>query len=232
MTLPACTKRFPRWGRARASGVALALAAMFSAGCSSLKPEASPTPPSYYSLDTLGGTPVIAQRVPRTTGYAVIVNTPQAAAGFDSQRIIYVRQAHKLEYFAHSEWVDPPARMLAPMIVTALESTGAFRAVVSVPGSASGDLRLETEVLMLQQEFVTRPSQVRMGLRAYLAENDSRRVVATRDFEVLQPAPSEDPYGGVLAANAAVRVVLGQLAAFCAETAAGWQPSRKSTQAR
>jgi len=30
-----------------------------------------------------------------------------------------VREPHKLEYFAHSEWVDPPARMLAPLIVAA-----------------------------------------------------------------------------------------------------------------
>lgn len=230
MTVPASTDRPRR--RCHAAGLVFCLAAVLAAGCSNLKPQASPTPPSYYSLDATGGSAATAPRAPRTTGYSVIVNTPQAAAGFDSQRIIYVRQAHKLEYFAHSEWVNPPARMLAPLIVAALESTGAFRAVVSVPGSASGDLRLETEVLTLQQEFGIPPSRVRMGLRAYLVENDTRRVVATRDFEALQPAPSEDPYGGVLAANAAVRMVLQQLAAFCAETAAAWQPSRKATPAR
>ncbi len=224
--------RSPHSRRSRLPGLAFTLAIVLSAGCSNLKPEASPTPPSYYSLDAPGGTPAPAQRAPRSSGYTVIVNTPSAAAGFDSQRILYVRQAHKLEYFAHSEWVDPPARMLAPLIVTALEATGAFRAVVSVPGSASGELRLETEVLMLQQEFLTKPSQVRIGLRAYLVENDTRRVVATRDFEVLRASPSEDPYGGVQAANAAVRAVLQQLAAFCAETAAAWQPSRKTPPVR
>lgn len=222
--------------RARARLVAALCAATLAAGCSALKPEASPTPPSYYSLDASGGAPAPAQRAQRpqhnSAGYTVLVTAPQAAAGFDSQKIIYLRQTHKLEYFAHSEWVDPPARMIAPMIVTAVEATGAFRAVVSSPGSASGDLRLDTEVLLLQQEFTTKPSQVRFALRASLSEEGTRRVVATRDFEILQPSPSEDPYGGVQAANAAIRTGLQQLAAFCAESAAQWQPSRKTPQAR
>lgn len=218
--------------RARARLVAALCAATLAAGCSALKPEASPTPPSYYSLDASGGAPAPAQRVQRNTGTTVLVTPPQAAAGFDSQKIIYLRQTHKLEYFAHSEWVDPPARMIAPMIVTAVEATGAFRAVVSSPGSASGDLRLDTEVLLLQQEFTTKPSQVRFALRASLSEEGTRRVVATRDFEILQPSPSEDPYGGVQAANAAVRTALQRLAAFCAESAAQWQPSRRTPQVR
>jgi cholesterol transport system auxiliary component len=162
----------------------------------------------------------------------VLVTAPQASAGFDSQKMIYTRQAHKLEYFAHNEWIDPPARMVAPLIVSALESTGAFRAVVSSPGSSSGDLRLDTEVLLLQQEFTSTPSQVRFALRASLVEDGTRRVVATRDFEITQPALSDDPYGGVQAANAAVRTVLQRLAAFCAEAAAQWQPSRGTPQAR
>ena len=218
-------------GRDCVAGLCLLLAS----GCAGLRSETAPTPPSFYSLDrALEGarTTAPAAQPASRTGPTLIVNAPQAAAGFDSQKIIYVRQAHKLEYFAHSEWVDPPARMLAPLIIPAIEATGVFRAVVSIPGSASGDLRLETEVLLLQHEFGSQPSRVRFALRAYLSEDGTRRVVATRDFEAVQPAPSEDPYGGVQAANAAVRSVLEALAAFCAETAAAWQPSRKSAQSR
>lgn len=211
---------------------ALCAAALAGAGCSALKPEASPSTPSFYALDASGGVPAPAQRAQRNTGIAVLVTAPQASAGFDSQKMIYTRQAHKLEYFAHNEWIDPPARMIAPLIVSALEASGAFRAVVSSPGSSSGDLRLDTEVLLLQQEFMSKPSQVRFALRASLVEETTRRVVATRDFEVLQPSPSDDPYGGVQAANFAVRAVLQRLAAFCAESAALWQPSRRTSQAR
>ena len=66
-----------------------------------------------------------------------------------------MRETHQLEYFAHSEWVDPPARMLAPLLVAAVESTGTFRAVVLTPSAAVGDLRLDTEIVRLQHEFQT-----------------------------------------------------------------------------
>jgi cholesterol transport system auxiliary component len=149
----------------------------------------------------------------------LIINPPHAAAGFDSPRIIYVRETHKLEYFAHSEWVDPPARMLAPLLVAAVENTGAFRAVVLTPGAAAGDLRLDTEIIRLQHEFRTQPSRVRFTLRAYLVDDKTRRVLAWREFEAAAPAASEDPYGGVVAANRAVQTVLESLSAFCAEAA-------------
>ncbi len=208
------------------------IASLLLAGCSALKPEASPPPPAFYSLDSPGSERAPAPRAQRSTGYTVVIQAPHAAAGYDSQKIIYLRQPHKLEYFAHNEWIDPPAKMLAPMMVAALEASGAFRAVVSAPGSASGDLRLESEVLVLQHDFTSSPSQVRFALRAYLAEEGTRRVVATREFEAVQPSPSQDPYGGVQAANAAVRLVLQQLAEFCAETAAQWQPVRRTAPAR
>ena len=114
--------------------------------CSSLRPTATP-PPSFYSLDAAAapGASASARPASAPTGApTLIINPPHAAAGFDSQRIIYTRSAQKLEYFAHSEWVDPPARMIAPLIVTALDATGAFRAVVSSPGSSTGDLDLRS----------------------------------------------------------------------------------------
>ncbi len=132
---------------------------------------------------------------------------------------MYVRHANQLEYFAHNEWVDTPARMLAPLIVAAMEQSGAFRAVVQVPSTAAGDMRLDTEILRLQHEFLRTPSRVRFTLRAYLVDTTSRRVLASREFEAVASAPSENPYGGVVAASQAVRQVLEELAAFCADAA-------------
>jgi cholesterol transport system auxiliary component len=137
---------------------------------------------------------------------------------------MYVRRADQLEHFAHNEWIDTPARMLSPLIVAALAARGAFRAVVSTPSPAVGDVRLDTEVLRLQQEFVTTPSQVRFALRAYLVDITSRRVIAAREFEATAAAPSDDPRGGVTAAQAAVSTVLAELAEFCAQAGGNNSP--------
>jgi cholesterol transport system auxiliary component len=148
-----------------------------------------------------------------------MVNPPHAAAGFDSQRIIYVRAAHKLEYYAHNEWVDTPARMLAPLIVAAVQTSGIFRAVVLTPSTAAGDLRLDTEIMRLQHDVGRQPSRVRFTLRAYIVDTATRRVLAWREFDESVAALSEDPYGGVIAANRAVQIVLQNLSTFCTEAA-------------
>jgi cholesterol transport system auxiliary component len=187
--------------------------------CSTLRPAATPNPAFYALEGTRGEAPAAVPARAPAAAPTLIINPPHAAAGFDSPRIIYVRETHKLEYFAHSEWIDPPARMLAPLLVAAVENTGAFRAVVLAPSAAAGDLRLDTEIIRLQHEFRTQPSRVRLTLRAYLVDDKTRRVLAWREFDAAVPAASEDPYGGVVAANRAVQTVLDNLSAFCAEAA-------------
>ena len=207
-----------RWRLIGATGALLVSAG----GCELLHPTASSTPSGFYALDIGLKTPVAAVPVP-TGAPTLAVSMPRAAPGFDSRRIIYVRHAHELEYFAHSEWIDTPARMLSTLLVSSLENQGAFRAVVSSPSSASGDLRLDTEILQLQHEFSQAPSRVRFTLRADVVDDASRWVIASRDFESVITADSEDPYGGVVAANRAVGTVLEKLSAFCAEAAASWR---------
>lgn len=211
-TLMPLISRVHRWGRAVA-----ALALVLVSGCEALRPAVAPHP-NFFSLADARNPGQNVSRAP-ATALTLVVSPPHAAAGFDSQHIMYTRQASQLEYFAHNEWVDTPARMLAPLIVAAIEQSGAFRAVVQTPSTAAGDIRLDTEVMRLQHEFLSTPSRVRFTLRAYLVENSTRRVLASRKFEAVAAAPSEDPYGGVMAAHEAVRSVLEELAAFCAETA-------------
>jgi cholesterol transport system auxiliary component len=57
-----------------------------------------------------------------------------------------------------------------------------------------------------------------------MVDSKTRRVLAQREFDESVAAASEDPYGGVMAANRAVQVVLERLAGFCTEAAGNWQP--------
>jgi cholesterol transport system auxiliary component len=205
-----------------AAGLALTL----NAGCGALFPKAA-VHPSFYTLDSTPAAPHAAtgnvSRVLRAAP-TLVINLPSAASGFDSTHIIYARGSHTHEYFSHSEWVDTPARMLAPLMVAAIENGGAFRAVVLAPSVAAGDLRLDTEIMRLEQDFIDQPSGVRFTLRTYVVDDATRRVIAWREFDETVAAASEDPYGGVVAANRAVQIVLEKLASFCAEAAESWQP--------
>ncbi len=197
---------------------ATALTLTLLCGCGVLAGKVT-APPNLYSLGDADITAPMSGSGPAASTLTLTVSPPHAAAGFDSPRMMYLRHAGQLEYFAHNEWVDTPARMLAPLIVAAIEKGGAFRAVVQTPSAALGEMRLDTEIVRFQQDFLVAPSQLRFTLRAYVVESATRRVIATREFEASVPAASENPEGGAAAANAAVRTVLGKLAAFCAEAA-------------
>lgn len=200
----------------RLLAVCVATAAL--GACGVLHPAAT-TPTAYYALEyaqPLGAASALP--IPSTTAASTLIISPvRAVSGFDSQRIIYVRETHKLEYFSHSEWIDTPARMLGPLLVAAIEHTGAFRAVVLTPGSASGELRLDIEIVRLQQEFQTKPSQVHFTLRAHLVDEKTRKVLTWREFDGQAAALSDTPQAGVVAANQVVRTVLEELAQFLAQ---------------
>ncbi|HEY5293318.1 MAG TPA: ABC-type transport auxiliary lipoprotein family protein, partial [Burkholderiales bacterium] len=144
------------------------------------------------------------------------VNPPSARPGFDTPQIAYVRQAHKLDYYAKNRWADTPSRMLAPLLAQALEQSGSFRAVVRTTNPVPVDLRLDTELIRLQQDFTTQPSRVELTLRAQLYDVKAKKLLAVREFDAAEIATSEDAYGGVIAANRALARVLGQLTDFCA----------------
>jgi cholesterol transport system auxiliary component len=209
---------FSNAARCCAAGLLLTLVG----GCGALR-QATASPPTFYALDSVQpvvAAPASSPALPRPT---LIVNRPHAAAGFDSERIIYLRAPHQLEYFAHSQWIDTPARMLAPLIVGTLARSASFGAVVPAPSIAAGDLRLDTDIIRLQQDFSSQPSRVRFTLRVYLVDNSTRQMLAWREFDASVAAESEDSHGGVVAANRAVQTVLEQLAGFCTETARDWK---------
>ncbi|HSW24452.1 MAG TPA: ABC-type transport auxiliary lipoprotein family protein [Burkholderiaceae bacterium] len=187
---------------------------LLGSGCS-LAPPAPADPTSLHLLDAR---PTVATTVRRN--HVLAVSPPRAAPGFDSTAMAYVQKVHALDHYAAHRWADTPARMLGPLLTRTLEDTGGFRAVVQAAGGLQAELRLDTEIVLLRQSFLARPSRVEFTLRAQLVDVPGRRVLATRYVEITEQAPSDDAPGGVAAANAAVARALVQVATFCVEASA------------
>lgn len=183
------------------------------AGCANLKPPET-EPVSLYLLDARPAPQ--AQSLLQQRHAVLAVSATRALAGFDTPRMAYATQPFELDYFAKSRWADVPARMLSSLIVRALEEGGDFRAVVHNPAVIAAELRLDTELVRLQHEFLTKPSRVRITLRAQLVDLTNRRVIAGREFEEVEAATADTAYAGVAAANRALERLLGKLAEFCA----------------
>jgi cholesterol transport system auxiliary component len=199
--------------------MAVAILAAALAGCGSLLGPQQP-PPHRFSLDGAAAiTP--ASAAPAAASAPVLVVTPTtAAAGFDTDRMIYLRRPQEPEPYADNAWVEAPARMLSPLIVEALQRGGGFSAVIATPTSAVGQVQLDTQVVRLQHELEGGPGRVRFTLRATLVDRrGAQQRVLARDFEATAPTPADNAAGAAQAAQAAVKDVLGQLAAFCAASA-------------
>lgn len=182
-----------------------------AAGCLSPRTDSSEIHTYQLSLD---GWPSEA-RPAKPDGPVLLVSPPQAEPGFETQRMVYVKRPYELEYYAVNQWADTPVRMFAPLMVQALnQQNDAWRAVIPLPSSIRGDYRLDTHGFLLQQEFLQQPSRVRVMVRTQLVDLKGSTILSTRAFEVVENATSENPYGGVQAANRAIAGLLDRVGSW------------------
>lgn len=200
------------------------------ASCTALLSK-QPLQTTYYSLERAQSKPQTETSLSKNIILpTLIISLPKATAGFDTQRIMYTRAPHQLEYFARNEWIDTPAQMLKPLMISAIEKTGVFNAVLAKQSVVASELRLESEVIKLVQDFSTKPSHVQFTLRATMIDSVTNKVIALREFDERVDAKSDNPIGGVLAANVAVNLALSKLSVFSSQTAINWAQSKADLQ--
>lgn len=164
-----------------------------------------------YRLDPGQGMESPSSRNTREAQGTLLLSAPHAEPGFDTARMVYLTRPYEVSYYAANQWAETPAQMIRALLVEALEKSGLWRVVAPVPSPVHGDYRLDTQALVLQQEFSHKPSQVRLGFRLQLVALRDQVVLGSRRFEIVENAPTDDAYGGVLAANRAVRTLLDQV---------------------
>ncbi|KTD44745.1 ABC-type transport auxiliary lipoprotein family protein [Legionella parisiensis] len=160
---------------------------------------------SAYSTQQLAKNPI-----PIT----LLVTAPDAAAGYQTEQMLYVKKPYALEPFVKNAWVNPPADMLYPLILQSLQRTNLFEAVTSNAYTLGATYRLDTQLLSLQQNFLKKPSVLEFSVKAVLTHVNDNNVLASKIFNLRIPCPSDTPYGGVIAANKATQLFTANLSHF------------------
>ncbi len=148
------------------------------------------------------------------THQTLLLNPMAANPGFTTNNMIYVTNMAQLRQYSIHQWVSPPAQMLLPILAQKIEAKNYFHAVMISPSAGEADLRLDTRLLVLEQEFVTPLSQVRCAVEATLINAKNRHVIASQRFQVIVPASGNNPQSGVVAANLAAQQIADQIADF------------------
>jgi cholesterol transport system auxiliary component len=144
----------------------------------------------------------------------LLVTAPDAAAGYQTGQMLYVKRPFELDAFAKNAWINPPADMLYPLMLQSLQRTNLFEAVTSIAYTLGADYRLDTQLLVLDQNFLKRPSVLEFSAKMVLTRINDNKVLASRIINLQIPCATDTPYGGVIAANKATQQFTANLANF------------------
>ena len=186
--------------------------------CSLPGREQAPSPQTYVlqaSQAVKASAPAAARKC-----LSIRVSTPRTAPGFATSRMAYTEQADRLDYFAYHEWVDTPARMLAHLEAQGLDASGLFGAVLSGSPEIRTDLRLDSELTRLLQEFTGSGNALALDIKVTLVDVKSRSLLGSKRFSYSQATSKANPEAGVAAANQAIDAFLADLLAFLEESIA------------
>jgi len=144
----------------------------------------------------------------------VLVALPDGVSDYQTSEMLYMKKPYKLEPFAYNAWTSPPADMLYPLILQSLQHSHYFYAVASSPYAEPADYRLDTQLIKLHQSFMTKPSHIELSVKVALTDTTKSEVIASAIICKRVPAPCDTPYGGVMAANKATRLITAAVTQF------------------
>jgi cholesterol transport system auxiliary component len=119
--------------------------------------------------------------------WSLRLNTPQASQALGTTRIAVLPQDNQFSTYAGSRWSDPAPSLLRNHLLNAFQSDGRVRALSTDDDNLQADLQLGGELQAFQSEYRDGKVKVVIRLQARLADS-SQRILATRRFEVVQPA--------------------------------------------
>ena len=150
----------------------------------------------------------------KTRPIVLLVTKPEIKAIYNTTQMAYTIRPYQIAYYSLNRWAETPDEMLQPLLVQTMQKTHHFKAVVTPPYNGLYDYELDTEILSFIQDYTCRIPVFRMNVRAQMIKTSINKVIATREFSVIQPLPQRSPYGGVLAANRATVQILERMARF------------------
>jgi cholesterol transport system auxiliary component len=189
--------------------IMLAAMAMSLSACSFFSPV--PNANKTYLVNTL------PQNVAVHRGHngTMMVATPDSVPIYNTVDMAYTTSPYQIAYFAKSTWAETPGQMLKPLLVETLHKTHHYRVVTSTETAGQSDYVLHTQIVEFRQVFFMGSSDVHFKMAAQIVKTNSGQVIANKLFYVVEPAPENSPFGGVVAANHATAEMLRQVAKFC-----------------
>ncbi len=146
----------------------------------------------------------------KPTAKTLLINIPIANPAYHNAKKAYSMQPYQLRYYTYNRWVASPTDMLQSLMTESFRNSNYFHAVVTAPFAGSSTLRLDSQLLDFVQHFYGNSSEFQMALQITLTDNATAKILLSQSFQAHVKAPSNNPQGGVIAANQATQQILNQ----------------------
>jgi len=119
---------------------------------------------------------------------ALRIATPKADRMLGSARIAVVPSGNRISSYEGARWSDDAPTLLRDRLIEAFREDGRIAAVSSDDNHLYADLELFGDLRAFQAEYAGGQPQVQVSLDVNLVHSTSRRILASRRFEVSQSA--------------------------------------------
>lgn len=190
--------------------------ALIVAGCADVV-----GPPPAPKLFTLA--PPLPGALPGAkVGWTLVIQAPEAGAGFDSERIAITRPPSGLDYYADAAWADRLPVLAEAALVEAFEGSTRIAAVARDSDGARADYFLITDVRDFDCRYDAGEGAplavVKLGARVVNAR--TRTIAGTAVFTKEVRASANAVPAGVAALSSAYGAVLADLVPWVLDRAA------------
>ncbi|SDH37851.1 ABC-type transport auxiliary lipoprotein family protein [Pseudomonas panipatensis] len=146
--------------------------------------------------------------------WSLRVNAPKASQALDSNRIAVLPSGDLLSVYKGARWSDSAPALLRDRLLDAFRADGRIQGLSSDAVNLQADLELGGDLRAFQSEYRNGHVETVITLEARLVRSANQRILATRHFEVRQPA-TDDKLPQVISA-------FGQAADRLAAQVVGW----------
>ena len=181
--------------------------ALLLGGCAGNLLQSDAPAPDTFRLGVAATTASTDSATSASSGLALVVARPRAAAAIDTDRIAVRSAGSRFDYYSAARWAEPAPQMLQENLVSALAATAQFGGgVMTAPARTPAELLLDVELRRF--EAVTAGADAAdsgaapvVHVQVQVSLVDSRRAARVTSFvsEAAVPA-SENRLSAVIAA--------------------------------
>ncbi len=140
------------------------------------------------------------------------ITLPQSSKEIQKNKILYANTPQQREAYAYSRWSDTPNQMIEQFLVSHLNHSGLFKAVIPNMSQVKPEWILESNIEDFYQNFDDKKKAFSIvNIQFFLINKKDKKLIARYHISVKVPSSSLDARGGVQAFNLALEKVAKEL---------------------